>query len=543
MRILKVNGRIVDLDDQTAIGITFQSYDVTDPASRKTKISNTFSIPITSNNLDIFGYPGFVNSIDETVYSSMPCDYWQDQHHIFKSAKISLSELTNRISIRIVEKAEVWDLLKLLKWNDFLSEFFQWLSIPKIDTPVTDTFANFLYPYSIAIEGIVLPLTFSNLYGLERNEGTGDYIENPNSLWINYNGINQGGHFAVYFKTIFQWIEYKYNVNFLTSGGVLPGNIWDDYLAIQSHMPIRSLDVDFIYSSPTVNDFYFKLPTKPTFTPHDDLLELDGISLYDVVKVFFQHFNILIDNIDILGVPAIRLSRWDDIQNAEVVDWSDGMTGTPSFKPMIDGYTQNNKIKFENIFPDGATDLNSRTLLCLNKNIETKSNLFSISSYVAGSINVEGFSILDLSVSESFESFPFLVWSANSKSINVYIGDGVHELGANLMLKIPAIYSIDGEYQFLQQILLYPKSYKQDKWLRLDDILNLEFFKQYYIKSLGGCFFINKIPGYNPEKSLKATTLELIKISDKTPIYPDNIDYYTDGVTDYYTDGTGDYYF
>ena len=55
MRLLKINGFDVDIDDSTAIGVTLQAYDIKDPSKRKTNITNSFTIPITSNNNKIFG--------------------------------------------------------------------------------------------------------------------------------------------------------------------------------------------------------------------------------------------------------------------------------------------------------------------------------------------------------------------------------------------------------------------------------------------------------------------------------------------------------
>ena len=63
-----------------------------------------------------------------------------------------------------------------------------------------------------------------------------------------------------------------------------------------------------------------------------------------------QHFNILIDEIELSTSTVIRLARWDDIQNAEVVDWSGGVVGYPKFRPRIDGYAQGKQNKVFHLF-------------------------------------------------------------------------------------------------------------------------------------------------------------------------------------------------
>jgi len=89
----------------------------------------------------------------------------------------------------------------------------------------------------------------------------------------------------------------------------------------------------------------------------------------------------------------------------------------------------------------------------------------------------------------------------------------------------------------------YPKVYEIKKWLTLNDIYNLRFFRQYYVRQLNGSYFINKISGFNPDKSKEPTTIELIKISDKTPTPTFDFDYWVDGFNNKFTDGFGNYFY
>ena len=74
------------------------------------------------------------------------------------------------------------------------------------------------------------------------------------------------------------------------------------------------------------------------------------------------------------------------------------------------------------------------------------------------------------------------------------------------------MYALDGEYQTIDDMITYPKVYTIKKWLKLNDIANLQFFKRYFVRDLNGYFYLNKISGYNPSKSTEATTIELIKL-------------------------------
>ena len=53
MRLFRINGYDVDIDNNTAIGVTIQSFDFKTPGVRKVNITNSFTIPATINNLNI----------------------------------------------------------------------------------------------------------------------------------------------------------------------------------------------------------------------------------------------------------------------------------------------------------------------------------------------------------------------------------------------------------------------------------------------------------------------------------------------------------
>ena len=105
---------------------------------------------------------------------------------------------------------------------------------------------------------------------------------------------------------------------------------------------------------------------------------------------------------------------------------------------------------------------------------------------------------------------------------------------------IASLYSLASEYTLLDDALSYPKYYEVKRWMTANDVLEFEFFKQYYIRELNGSFFINKIKGFNPDKSKQATTLELFKISDDVPLGDIVVvEYWEDGLGTIWNDGVG----
>lgn len=555
MRLLRINDTNIDIDDKTAIGLTLQSYDIKQPGKRLVNITNTFTIPATSHNLQIFGFANNPQSTSLYIYSSATCDYWVDNEHLINSAKCRVNSINDRISLFVFQKEDIWDLIKKVNWTDFVPDFVQWLQdnkgLPSLSIPFIGNFGEFIEPYVDNSEGVILPFYYGNLYNYDP-AGADNYIEDENNIWLRNwpeSGTKaDGGHFCIFIKTIFEYLEDIYNVDFLTAGGQALGNIWDDEYAKAIYTPIRDLVPRFKYTGGgALEGFYFEADTTSSFLPLKDVEDKSGKTLHDLVNSFFQHFNIIKDEIVINNQDVIRLARFDDIGTlAEVKDWSGLLTGTPTFKPTINGYAQENTIKFKEIFPEGDTLQNSRVLTSLNKNIDATASLFDIDAYVCAFLTIDGGAgvIPDLSVKESFKTFQFFLNSGKTSNIiNINISEDSGTEIATFQLQKPALYSLSSEYTFLDEILNYPRFIEVEKWLTISDIKNIEFFKEYFIRELGGSFFINKISGFNPQKSNKATKLELIKTSNRTPITPPTLEYWTDGVSDGFTDGINDLFF
>lgn len=567
MRLLYINSQLVDIDDQTSIGIDFQAYDLKEPSKRKVNVSNAFTLPKTANNMAIFGHAGNPQSIDDTVYTIMSCDYWIDNFHIIQNNSVRIEEISDRISLYVSSKNNIWDDLKLLTWSGFLTEYLDWLEDIK-GTTIRQTGNNnletFLTNFTSATDDIVLPFYYGN------------YLANPTAVIedidhieldrVSYRfsdgvitGIGAGGHLCIFIKSLFEFIEYKYTVNFCTSESGITGNIWDDAIAPTVYTPARNMFVRGIYTAGASDVTGYALEDATTYTTiYSGILQhppIEGVAdkadktLFDCVNAFMQKFNIIVDEITLTdNTKAFRLARFDDIETLAAVTDFGLLTGQYSFKPSISGYAQNNIIKIKALYPEADAEYFSRNIECLNKNLEIKKELFSIDEYIAAFKAITGDVIPDLSIQESFKTFQFFVTTATSTDIiNIrwygFTTSDIFDKTATLNLQIPAHYSLASEYLFLEEIIQKPKVYTVKKWLGLRDIFELEFFKQYYIKELNGCFYINKISGFNPQKSNEPTTIELIRISDKTPaIVYDSIDYFIDNDEEF-TDGLGNYFY
>lgn len=568
MRLLYINSSLMDIDEDTSIGIDFQAYDLKEPAKRKVNISNAFTIPKTANNMAVLGYPGNPHSLDDTIYTIMTCDYWIDNFHLIKNNSVRIEEISDRISLYVSSKNDIWDKLKDYSWTQCEVDYLAWAKDVKglpVEQLSDSNYNTFLSSFVTATDGIILPFYYGNFlnYPSYPDDLTNIVLDNFSRFsGGNYAGA-KGGHFCIYVKSLFEFLEYKFSINFCVNESSITGNIWDDTIASSLYCPARDIQsvpvVELVLGSYAVTGYFLRAeniaPTAASlrFTPLEDVVDKGGKTMFDFVNTFFQKFNCIVDEININNVVALRIARFDDIKTLAAVKDFGVLTGKHSFKPSINGYSQNNYIKIKSLFPEASDVFGSRIIQTLNENLEVKSDLFAIDEYIANFKAITGSVIPDLSIQESFKTFEFFLSNGVSsdtitvKTVYTYYYAGssyvLFTKTAAFYLPIPVHYSLDNEYLFLEEIIQKPKVYTVKKWLSLRDIYELEFFKQYYIKELNGSFYINKITGFNPQKSNEPTTIELIRISDKTPT-PDYLsDYYVDGNDDYFTDGDGNYFY
>lgn len=557
MRLLYINGTLMDLDEQTSLGIDFQAYDIKDPSKRKVNISNKFTLPKTAHNMAVFGFADNPQSTSNIIYDSITCDYWQDNNHLIESGLIRVEEISDRINLYFTGKNTIWEDLKLLSWDTFVDEYMVWAKDVKglpVSQPTNNDFNDFISYFPNATDGIILPFYYGNFLNSIIQ------VETKTKIILSYHkipillGIYGGGHFCIFAKSIFEFIEYKYGVNFCVSEVGITGNIWDDAIASIIYTPAKSIyvknHVEIDGSSITILGYSLETDSNVIFEPLNDVKDKDDKTLFDFCSAFFQKFNIIIDNILLSdGTKAFRLARFDDIETmAEVIDFSKKIQSITSFKPNLSGYAQHNIIKIGSLYPEAAENFGSRDIVCLNKNLDANADLFSVDEYIANFKQITNDVIPDLSIQESFKTFEFFLTTGFSSDLitiesRIRYGIGWIDSSTTLNLPIPAHYSLDNEYLFLEEIIQKPKVYTIKKWLSINDIFSLEFFKQYYIRELNGSFFINKISGFNPDKSTEPTTIELIRISDKTPTPVFDEDYWTDGDLAIFTDGFGNNFY
>jgi hypothetical protein len=582
MRILKFNDSIVDIDDLTAIGIDYQCYDFKEPAKRKINISNTFTIPKTVNNLAILGNFNNVQIIDfpiapavaeDTIYTAITCDYWVNNVQFIKGQKVRIEEVSDRISCFIFQKNDIWDLIKLVKWADFESDFVTFLGTlgyTIISTPVL-SFSFFMdVHFFIRNDALVLPFYYTNFYNYDPAGGTA-YIEDSINIYLAYedpiaSDLIIGPHFCTYVKAIFRYLEWKYSVNFLTdpSYSIVNGNIWNDPYIVNVYTPLKFINVseDFYYPGQYFFQYWGFGSDSDTFKRFNPLTErpLNDKTLWDFVNSFFQHFHIIADEYYEGTEKVIRLSKFDDLDNPSITPfifqdwtgnlvWKDRQTPYKRYKPKIEGFEIQNTIKFKSVAIGTSPLYNAKIMTSLNKNLDATADILEIDAHIPSFLPITGGVIPDLSTAEANKTFCFFIdGDETDDDININLSSWGHFSTYARKLHKPLLISLATEYILLDKIQQYPKWFEVEKWLTANDVYNLQFFRLYYFKELNGSFFLNKIVGFNPDKALQPTTLELIKISNRSPYIdpippePGDNDWYVDSSNNPYTDNSDSYY-
>lgn len=520
MRLLRFNNENVDIDESTAIGLKLQAYSIEQPGERKVATSNEFTIPKTANNMRLVGFAGNPQRTDNTIYSTFRCDYWNQNKQLIRSGLARVTSVGDRISVVAYEKDNVWVQMQSYMWYDFERDYLAWLQaekgLPSIGAEFTGTFADFISAYANATEHILLPFLIGNLYNYTAPDGTTS-IENTGSIFLKYNRLYsgstinaKGGHFCAYIKSIFEFIEYKYGIDLSVTDVDLDYNIFNDAVVEVMFTPLRDLS---IYH--TVTGFYFVYDNTSPFLPEKTTVEKEDKTLYDLVKVFFQHFGCLIDRTTkVDGSPKYMIRRIDDLTNAPVINLSGRIVGTPTFRPVIENWKQNNYIKFKEIYDGGNELTNSKYIECKNRNIEVgkaSESLFDIDAYIPGSLTVGGDVVLNLSVADSLNFNMLFVKSGNASTTVKSMQDGA-EITTSVVLQLARLYSLASEYNVIASMVEYPEQWELKRLLSIYDIERMAFFARYRVDELNGYFFLNSIDGFNPDKAASETTLKLIKL-------------------------------
>lgn len=111
--VIKINDKMADYDDNTAIGITYNAFNPSEIDKIFLTSTNEFSLPITLNNKKIFDFAENTNSNPSMVYDKMSCYIYLGGVKVMQGY-CYVSNINDRYNVQFVEGKTVYDKLKEL---------------------------------------------------------------------------------------------------------------------------------------------------------------------------------------------------------------------------------------------------------------------------------------------------------------------------------------------------------------------------------------------------------------------------------------------
>lgn len=544
MRILTINNNRVDIDDQTALGMSFASWDITDPAAKRVSSTNTFTVPATDNNLNIIGYPASAGQFSKKVYEELRASYWTNGQQLMKNYVCRVTEISDRISILAYNKpalfTEAADVTLEVFFEGFMDWLYTWYGIPNINHKyaASTNLAAFLTMYTDCTDdevGICLPYFFGNLKQ-QKSEVTGYPIEGANTIKLRHydtveTEVYDSLHFCVFSKTLFKYIEYYFGVDMLVdSATTVYGNVWNDQMLYDSFIPMPPLNITRYMDSGVHSGYYFTWDWERNFAPYGEISFKDK-TVFDLLKLWMQTYNLIVDEYETgNGTWALKFSKFDDITEdyVKVVDWSGKMDATKSkiFKPVIDGYCRSNFITYGSVYEGAVETAGAKKLTCNNANLDNSTVLFSLDSHYPSNKNYGTYIVEELMSEPCLSNLMFMIKRQSGTTempVTCYVymsEDSSGNLTAAINdMDIAQMYTVANEYDAYNDMLEYVKYYELYLWLDNKDVAEIKYHQLYYIKELAASFFLVGVEGFNPDKAMQATKVKLLKVGSRSPDY------------------------
>lgn len=534
MKQVWINNIEVEVDNDTVFGFNKIWYDIKNCEYRKFDNTNSFSIPKTDKNLKIFDFADSLQSISTNIYTSLLCTAYFNNDFIFKDAYVYIEKIDNkRIYLFIHSAPDIFQLLGDLSWIELERFFINWLVNEKGYNnelnPFTGTFQEFieLFNQNASYNDVKIGHSLSNLYA-------GNYINDIDTLLTNEitssgSGISEkrfvkrGCAFYAKIQSIFEFFEYQYEVNFgavniTIDGSPSMSSLWAT--AYRDYINTKYICIDYSTGFYLTTDPLLVEINGKGFYPHIDIMYCENKTALDFVKAFFKRWQVIVSD---LGNKNYFLFRFEDYKEADinVIDFSGGFNmSSLIYKPYIDDMAIYNKVIYSQVFPDGAYDTLSFNIKVGNFNKEYQKDLFKIESYICSSVlNSNDDSIANISDKEAFKTFNFFYYNdaETTNTIEVKFLFKNTTYSCNVILPLFKLLDISLNYNFLNTILEFPKYFEIEKVIDYETFRKIKPYYLYYIKELGGTFFMNKVEGFNPENLNIPAKLELIHVNYKLP--------------------------
>ncbi len=515
----------LDIDDKTAIGLNFQAFDFGRPVGVKSNVSNTFTLPRTTQNDKLINGSEFLQDNADSLYSVWYVDYWADSHKHIDKARLMVDSIDvepkgGRISCVIYEGSTGLDRLKDIPWAEFMSNYAIWLVGERTTSWATSTvdYAGLdvlLADLAVSTDHVFIPYIFGDFHKnalnpLESSEGSVGR-EGEMVLTLNMRNFN-GGHICVYVNSLFEFLAERYNIDLM---GAPDNSIFDRTIEGNLFIQTRHL-IPVIFGDRIEENYTYYLVYSNGAKPviENPILDKEQKTVWDFVEMFVKQTNCLIDTV---SENTYALRSFEDIELAPVIDFSGKYTQGFTFSPLIDGIAATNTVDFNKYSELLTTGIFKRVIKCDNKNLKGNTIFASIPSFVPPFFQHEAVITAAFYEKGSYEEFTLMTLTAATFDVAFYYeGYSAYEEYV-ATLKVPVIYGLELTYNKYESLISKPKRFKIKRWMSFEDVKDLKFFALYHIPELNGTFFINKISGFNPDGAKAPTEIELVFVNHKLP--------------------------
>lgn len=548
MRLLRINGEIADIDEDTAIGIDLQAYDFKDPGKLKVNVSNTFSLPATAKNMRILGSPGNPSRVDNTIYSRISVDYQvKNKMYITGGTARVESIKKGRINMFVAQRPGFIERMKSVTLNQFLQQWFE----NSFFNSLFSSYQQLVNAYAQGHNGVILPAMIGTLADLPDEKDrvieyfcfdNGNEIVHEIAMRVQHHDegwVAHGGHFCVFLEPLFKYFEEYFDVD-LNSASPAAYSLFNDSVFKSLYIPCRNINI--IDGTPRLEFVQFN--PNSNLRPLDDVEPYVDLSAFDLFAETLKLLGYGIEEVG-EGFELVRLDHMGTVPTA--ADILPGYMEAEfrkemEYKPIVEGYGQQNIIKM--VPADNAGEMaGARVLVSNNENSEATKDLFTVNAYVPTFFRGWGFLAYDhfvpdmreaksvekltffrsserrviFTVSGKYQTIPPEEIQQFPKKVQKVIPRGDYSQypdwrRVGVYLFTPEVYSVSAEYNFLEGIINSPETYKVKRWVTSSQMENFRKIATYYVPELGGWFYVNKIKGFNPVKSKQPVEFELIKV-------------------------------
>ena len=156
---LYLNGKFIELSDQSKIGITFIANDIGDVQNKRANFTNQFKIPRTGNNIEALGFPNSVNTNSDIPYLKASCRLLQDGVELISNGYAIVNDAAENISVTVYSgNADFFELIKGKKLTDLdFSEYNHTWNLANIIDNIDNNTNEDGYVYGLIAYGENMP--------------------------------------------------------------------------------------------------------------------------------------------------------------------------------------------------------------------------------------------------------------------------------------------------------------------------------------------------------------------------------------------------